>query len=46
VQPRVVRNLLSGTNLGHPLPPMLTDLPIEAWVMSARWTPREPPTCW
>jgi hypothetical protein len=26
VRPRVVRNLLSGTDLGHPLPPMLTDL--------------------
>jgi hypothetical protein len=52
VRPRVVRNLLSGTDLGHPLPPILTDLPIGAWVMSARWTPqaarppRGPPTCW
>ncbi len=35
VRPRVVRNLLSGTDLGHPLPPVLTDLPIGAWVMSA-----------
>ena len=35
VRPRVVRNLLSGTDLGHPLPPMLTDLPIGAWVTSA-----------
>ena len=35
VRPRVVRNLLSGTNLGHPLHPLLTDLPIGAWVMSA-----------
>jgi len=34
VRPRVVRNLLSGTNLGHPLHPMLTDLPIGAWSMS------------
>ena len=34
-RPRVVRNLLNGTDLGHPLPPMLTDLPIGAWVMSA-----------
>lgn len=34
VRPRVARNLLSGTNLGHPLPPMLTDLPIGAWSMS------------
>ena len=29
----MVRNLLSGTDLGHPL--HLTDLPIGAWVMSA-----------
>jgi nitrite reductase/ring-hydroxylating ferredoxin subunit len=35
VRPRVVRNLLSGTYLEHPLHPMLTDLPIGAWVMSA-----------
>lgn len=35
VRPRVVRNLLSGTNLGHPLHPPLTDLPIGAWMMSA-----------
>jgi len=35
VQPRVVRNLLSGTGLGEPLHPLLTDLPIGAWVMSA-----------
>lgn len=35
VRPRVMRNLLSGTDLGHPLHPMLTDLPIGAWVMSA-----------
>lgn len=34
VNPRPVRNLLSGTNLGHPLHPMLTDLPIGAWSMS------------
>jgi nitrite reductase/ring-hydroxylating ferredoxin subunit/uncharacterized membrane protein len=34
VQPRAVRNLLSGTNLGHPAHPMLTDLPIGAWSMS------------
>jgi nitrite reductase/ring-hydroxylating ferredoxin subunit/uncharacterized membrane protein len=31
---RVIRNLLSGTNLGHPLHPMLTDVPIGAWTMS------------
>lgn len=35
VQPRRVRNLLSGTHLGHPAHPMLTDLPIGAWSMSA-----------
>jgi nitrite reductase/ring-hydroxylating ferredoxin subunit len=35
VRPRVVRNLLSGTDLGHPLHPVLTDLPIGAWMMSA-----------
>jgi nitrite reductase/ring-hydroxylating ferredoxin subunit len=35
VQPRAVRNLLSGTDLGHPAHPMLTDLPIGAWSMSA-----------
>jgi hypothetical protein len=48
----VVRNLLSGTDLGHPLPPMLTDLPIGAWVMSAPLdaaggpAAEGPPTCW
>ena len=35
VRPRVVRNLLSGTSVGHPLHPVLTDLPIGAWMMSA-----------
>jgi nitrite reductase/ring-hydroxylating ferredoxin subunit len=35
VQPRRVRNLLSGTRLGHPVHPVLTDLPIGAWSMSA-----------
>ena len=35
VRPTVVRNLLSGTDLGHPLHPVLTDLPIGAWMMSA-----------
>ncbi|MGH3787267.1 MAG: Rieske 2Fe-2S domain-containing protein [Pseudonocardiaceae bacterium] len=34
VRPRPIRNLLSGTNLGHPAHPMLTDLPIGAWSMS------------
>lgn len=31
VKPTVTRNLLSGTALGHPAHPMLTDLPIGAW---------------
>lgn len=35
VRPRVVRNLLSGTYLGHPLHPMLTDVPIGAWSMAS-----------
>ncbi|TDC95722.1 Rieske (2Fe-2S) protein [Actinomadura sp. 7K507] len=34
VRPKFVRNLLSGTNLGHPLHPMLTDVPIGAWTMA------------
>lgn len=34
VQHPVVRNLLSGTNLGHPLHPPLTDIPIGAWTMA------------
>jgi nitrite reductase/ring-hydroxylating ferredoxin subunit len=34
VRPRPVRNLLSGTDLGHPLHPVLTDVPIGAWSMS------------
>lgn len=34
LEPRPIRNVLSGTNLGHPLHPMLTDVPIGAWTMS------------
>jgi len=34
VQPQVVRNALSGANLGHPLHPVLKDGPIGAWTMS------------
>jgi len=34
VRPQVVRNVLSGTYLGHPLHPMLTDVPLGAWSMS------------
>ncbi|MGH8922532.1 MAG: Rieske 2Fe-2S domain-containing protein [Acidimicrobiales bacterium] len=30
-----VKNLLSGTFLGHPLHPLLTDLPIGTWVSAA-----------
>lgn len=30
-KPAVLKNLLSGTWLGHPLHPLLTDLPIGAW---------------
>lgn len=33
-QSRVVKNALSGTWLGHALHPMLTDVPIGAWVMA------------
>lgn len=35
VQPRPVRNLLSGTAIGHPLHPVLTDLPLGAWSMAS-----------
>lgn len=35
VSPKPVRNLLSGTYIGHPLHPVLTDLPIGAWSMAA-----------
>jgi nitrite reductase/ring-hydroxylating ferredoxin subunit/uncharacterized membrane protein len=34
VRSQPINNLLSGTYLGHPLHPMLTDLPIGAWSMS------------
>ncbi|HEU0256666.1 MAG TPA: Rieske 2Fe-2S domain-containing protein [Microbacteriaceae bacterium] len=32
---RAVKNLLSGTGLGHPLHPLLTDVPIGAWTMAS-----------
>lgn len=32
---RQVKNLLSGTWLGHPLHPMLTDIPLGAWVAAS-----------
>lgn len=35
VQARPIRNFLSGTYIGHPLHPVLTDLPIGAWSMAA-----------
>ncbi|SNS26570.1 Rieske 2Fe-2S domain-containing protein [Actinomadura mexicana] len=34
VRPRLVRDLLSGTKLGHPLHPVLTDVVIGAWSMA------------
>ncbi|MEV7648647.1 Rieske (2Fe-2S) protein [Arthrobacter sp. NPDC089319] len=34
VKPRPVRNILSGSYLGHPLHPLMTDLPIGAWTMA------------
>lgn len=39
-RPDEVKNALSGTWLGHQLHPVLTDLPIGAWVMAAAldWT--------
>ena len=39
-RPDPVKNALSGTWLGHQLHPVLTDLPIGAWVMAAAldWT--------
>ncbi len=35
VRPKAVRNLLSGTSLGHALHPALTDVTIGAWNMAA-----------
>jgi nitrite reductase/ring-hydroxylating ferredoxin subunit/uncharacterized membrane protein len=34
VKPTPVRNTLSGTILGHPMHPLLTDVPIGAWTMA------------
>lgn len=34
-RPAPVRNVLSGTVIGHPLHPLLTDVPIGAWTMAA-----------
>lgn len=33
--PRLLKSLLSGTWLGHPLHPLITDIPIGAWVLAA-----------
>ncbi|MGH9104367.1 MAG: Rieske 2Fe-2S domain-containing protein [Acidimicrobiales bacterium] len=45
-KPDPVKNALSGTWLGHQLHPLLTDLPIGAWVMAAAldWTAGRPGT--
>jgi nitrite reductase/ring-hydroxylating ferredoxin subunit len=34
VRPRLVRNVLSGTLLGHPAHPALAEIPIAAWSMA------------
>jgi nitrite reductase/ring-hydroxylating ferredoxin subunit/uncharacterized membrane protein len=33
--PRALKNLLHGTFLGHPLHPILTDIPVGAWTVTA-----------
>src|SRR4249920_3063764 len=33
--PRRLKSLLNGTWLGHPLHPVLTDVPITAWMLTA-----------
>ncbi len=33
--PRRLKSMLNGTWLGHPLHPMLTDIPLAAWVVTA-----------
>jgi nitrite reductase/ring-hydroxylating ferredoxin subunit/uncharacterized membrane protein len=33
--PRRLRSLLNGTWLGHPLHPVITDIPITAWMLTA-----------
>ena len=35
LQPGAIKDLLSGTPLGHPAHPMLTDIPIGAWTSAA-----------
>src|SRR5205814_10686841 len=39
-----VRNFLHGTWLGHPLHPVVTDLPIGAWTAAAALDAYEPST--
>lgn len=34
LKPQILRNVLSGTYVGHALHPLLTDLPIGAWSMA------------
>ena len=33
--PRLFKSLLNGTWLGHPLHPVITDVPITAWILTA-----------
>src|SRR5947209_1391483 len=33
--PRLLKTLLNGTWLGHPLHPVITDVPVTAWVITA-----------
>src|SRR5262245_31482204 len=33
--PRLFKSLLNGAYLGHPLHPVLTDIPITAWIIAA-----------
>src|SRR5579863_326975 len=33
--PRLFKSLLNGTWLGHPLHPLITDVPVAAWVLTA-----------
>jgi nitrite reductase/ring-hydroxylating ferredoxin subunit/uncharacterized membrane protein len=33
--PRLLRSLLNGTWFGHPLHPLLTDVPVTSWVLTA-----------
>src|SRR6266704_5565877 len=33
--PRRLKSLLNGTWLGHPLHPVITDVPVTAWILTA-----------